>query len=61
MPENLILDTSVLVIVFIVVHVIMMAISPEWSMSHPGIFLGVAIAGATTKFALEYFGANSEV
>jgi hypothetical protein len=41
----------VILIIFIILHVAFMAVSPDVSMSHPGIFGTVLVAGTLSSFA----------
>ena len=41
----------VILLIFIILHVVFMAVSPDVSMSHPGIFGCVFVAGTLSSFA----------
>lgn len=41
----------ILLIIFIIIHVTMMAINMDFTMSHPGMFLGVFFAGTIFGFS----------
>jgi hypothetical protein len=47
-----------LLVVFVIIHMLAMVISPEGSMGHAGIFLTVFLAGALTHIVYEATGAN---
>ena len=49
-----------LLLIFVVIHVIMMGVAPDFSMTHAGIFLGVFLAGALGHVAFEMTGANQK-
>lgn len=48
----------ILLIIFVIIHVAMMSADRTFSMSHPGIFLGVFLTGALGHAAFEVTGQN---
>ena len=58
LPNEAIAIGVILVIIFALIHVPMMSISPGFSMSHMGIFLGVFLAGALGHLGFEATGMN---
>ena len=48
------------VILFALIHMTMMQVSPEGSMTHPGIFAGVFLTGALFHMIFEYVGWNKK-
>lgn len=61
-PRNLPVEAGVIgltyAIVYIIIHVLMMLISPALSMSHVGIFSGAFVAGVAGHYIYEYMGWN---
>jgi hypothetical protein len=47
-------------VIYVIIHVIYMAFSPSFAMSHAGIFMGAFIAGAAGHLLLEYTGMNQK-
>jgi len=50
----------IMLVIYIAIHMMMMAGNKQFAMTHSGMFIGVFLAGALGHLLFEYTGLNSD-